>query len=149
MRKLGLIAGGGDLPLHLAAHCRTADRPLFVLRLKGMAVQGLSRFEGADVGLAELGRGLKELRDARCEAVCMAGYVARPDFRNFMPDLRGLMALPGVLMAARKGDAALLEFMVREFEKEGFDVEGAHQVMGELTLGSGPLGAIAPDDAQL
>lgn len=144
MRKLGLIAGGGDLPLHLAAHCRRADRPLFVLRLKGMAAPGLSRYEGADVGLAELGRGFKALKEAHCEAVCMAGYVARPDFRNFVPDWRGLISMPGALLAARKGDAALLGFMVGEFEKEGFTVEGAHEVMGELTLQKGALGRTAP-----
>ncbi len=149
MRKLGLIAGGGDLPLHLAAHCRNAERPVFVLRLKGVAGPALSQFEGADVGLAELGRGFRELRKARCEAVCMAGYVARPDFRTLSPDLRGLMALPGAIMAARKGDAALLSFMVREFEKEGFAVEGAHEVMGELTLAAGPLGRHAPDAAHM
>jgi DUF1009 family protein len=34
--------------------------------------------------------------------------------------------------------------LVGEFEREGFAVEGAHEVMDDLTLGAGPLGRIAP-----
>ena len=66
---------------------------------------------------------------------------ARPDFAALKPDLRGLTWLPGAVMAARKGDEALLRFLMDEFEKEGFAIEGAHEVMGELTLAAGPLGA--------
>jgi DUF1009 family protein len=60
------------------------------------------------------------------------------------PDLRGLIALPGVIMAARQGDDALLRFMMRIFEKEGFEAEGAHHVMGDLTLPAGPIGRHRP-----
>ena len=45
-------------------------------------------------------------------------------------------------MAARKGDDALLRFLTAEFEKEGFAIEGAHEVMGELALPAGPLGGV-------
>ena len=147
MRKLGLIAGGGSLPISLARHCRTAGRPLFVIRLNGFAAPDLTDFPGADIGLAELGKGFRALRDAACESVCFAGTVSRPDFRSLKPDLRGLAALPGAISAARQGDDRLLSFLVGEFEKEGFVVEGAHQVTASLALGEGPLGRYAPDAA--
>lgn len=144
MKKLGLIAGGGSLPVEIAEHCERSGRPLFVVRLKGFAGGGLEPFAGAEVGLAELGKCLKALRRARCEAICLAGHVARPDFATLMPDLRGLRALPAAIAAARKGDDALLRFLVHEFEKEGFAVEGAHEVMDDLGLPAGPLGRVAP-----
>lgn len=144
MKKLGLIAGGGGLPLEIAEHCRRAGRPLFVVRLKGFAGPELAAYDGADVGLAELGHCIRALRDAGCEAVCMAGLVARPDFSALKPDLRGLKALPGAIAAARKGDDALLRFLLAEFEKEGFTIEGAHQVTDDLTLPEGPLGRHQP-----
>jgi hypothetical protein len=34
--------------------------------------------------------------------------------------------------------------LVAEFEKEGFAVEGAHEVMDDLGLAAGPLGAVEP-----
>ena len=144
MKKLGLIAGGGNLPVRLAAHCESSGRPFFVLRLRGFAGAELADFPGDDAGIAELGRGFRLLRRAGCEAVCFAGTVARPDFAALRPDIRGLVALPGAILAARAGDDGLLRFMLREFEKEGFHVEGAHEVMGGLTLPVGPLGRHAP-----
>lgn len=144
MRKLGLIAGGGALPREVAEHCVEAGRPLFVLRLKGFADPEMEEFPGVEVGLAELGKSIKALKTAGCEAVCLAGLVDRPDFSALKPDLRGLAALPGAIAAARKGDDALLRFLVHEFEREGFSVEGAHDVVGGLTLPQGVLGKVAP-----
>jgi hypothetical protein len=144
MQKLGLIAGGGSLPVEIAEHCLRSGRPLFVIRLKGFAGAGLEPFAGAEVGLAELGKCFKALKRAGCKAVCLAGQVNRPDFATLMPDLRGLAALPAAIAAARKGDDALLRMLVGEFEKEGFAVEGAHEVMDDLGLATGPLGRRAP-----
>lgn len=144
MRKLGLIAGGGDLPATLARRCEQALRPLFVVRLRGFAGEAMQAWPGEEVGLAELGRCFSVLRAAGCEAVCLAGDVSRPDFAALKPDLRGLRALPGAIAAARQGDDALLRFILGEFEREGFVVEGAHQVDAALTLPAGPLGRLAP-----
>ncbi|HEX6859016.1 MAG TPA: UDP-2,3-diacylglucosamine diphosphatase LpxI [Caulobacteraceae bacterium] len=144
MRKLGLIAGGGSLPAEVADHCRTAGRDYFVIRLKGFADPIMARHPGADVGLAQLGKCMKLLRAEGCKAVCFVGKVDRPDFGKLMPDARGLAALPGIIAAARKGDDALLRRIVLEFEKEGFAVEGAHEVEGGLTLPAGALGRHAP-----
>ena len=144
MQKLGLIAGGGSLPVEIAEHCQRSGRPLFVIRLKGFAGAGLEPFAGAEVGLAELGKCFKALKRAGCTAVCLAGQVNRPDFATLMPDLRGLAALPAAIAAASKGDDALLRMLVAEFEKEGFAVEGAHEVMDDLGLAAGPLGQHGP-----
>jgi hypothetical protein len=149
MVKLGLIAGGGVLPVSLAGHCRTVGRPLFVLRLKGFVGPDLQGYDGLDLGVAELGKGIDALRKAGCGAICLAGKVDRPDLASLKPDLRGLKALPGAIMAARKGDDGLLSFLILEFEKEGFAVEGAHEVMRGLTLAEGPLGRHAPGEAHL
>jgi len=148
VRKLGLIAGGGDLPVTLADHCRQVGRPLFVIRLAGFAQPQLAAFDGVEAGLAELGKGINALRRAGCQAVCFAGKVDRPDLGRLKPDLRGLRALPGAVAAARRGDDALLSFLLKEFESEGFAVEGAHQVMQALTIPAGPLGRHAPTQSQ-
>lgn len=139
---LGLIAGGGALPVEIAERRTAAGEGVFVLRLKGMANPALAVFPGADVGLAELGRMVRELKTAGAEQVCLAGIVQRPDFSTLKPDFRGLQALPAALKAAREGDDALLRFLVGEFEREGFPVVGAEEAAGGLTLSAGPLGRI-------
>ena len=144
MRKIGLIAAGGELPLSLARHCQSVGRSFFVIRLKGIAAPGLAAFDGSDLGVAELGKGIAALRAAGCQCVCFAGGIGRPNLADLKPDGRGLIALPGALKAARGGDDALLTWLLREFEKEGFVVEGAHEVRGDLVLGEGALGRHAP-----
>lgn len=144
MDKLGLIAGGGRLPFEIASHCRDTGRELFVVRLKGFADPDIELFDGAPAGIAEMGRCLDLLHKAGCKTVCMAGMVKRPDFTALRPDLRGLTIIPGAIAAARHGDDALLRYLVEVFEKEGFKVEGAHQVMSALTLSEGPLGVVRP-----
>jgi hypothetical protein len=149
MTKLGLIAGGGSLPVEIAEHCGRSGRPLFVIRLKGFAGAELAPYAGAEVGIAELGKCFKALKRAGCQAICLAGNVSRPDFTALLPDLRGLAVLPAAIAAARKGDDALLRMLIGEFEKEGFAVEGAHEVMDDLGLGPGPLGRVAPTPDQM
>lgn len=142
--KLGLIAGGGSLPAEVADHCAAAGRDYFVIRLRGFADPVMRQHPGADVGVAQLGKCMKLLREEGCKAVCFVGLVNRPDFSKLIPDARGLAALPGIIAAARKGDDALLRRIVQEFEKDGFAVEGAHEVEGGLTLPHGVLGRHAP-----
>lgn len=144
MQKLGLLAGGGNLPQEIAAWCERANRPLFVVRLRGFASPGLERYPGAEIGIAEFGRCVDAMKKAGCEAVCFAGIVARPDFAALKPDLKGLAILPGAIAAGRKGDDALLRYLVGQFEKEGFRVEGADEAMLDLTLREGALGSITP-----
>ena len=144
MVKLGLVAGGGALPVHLARHCRAIGRPLFILRLAGTSAPELADFDGLDVGIAQFGRSVKALKAAACQTVCLAGVVARPDFSRLRPDALGLALLPGILAAAARGDGALLSFILAAFEKNGLGIEGADEVMADLVLDEGRLGARGP-----
>jgi DUF1009 family protein len=144
MGKLGLIAAGGALPVEIARACGIADRPLTVVRLKGFADPALAEYSGFEAGVAEFGKIFKGLKKEGCRSVCFVGVLPRPDFAKLRPDLRGLASLPGAMAAAGKGDDALIRFVLGEFEREGFVVEGAHQVVADLAIGEGPLGAYAP-----
>lgn len=149
MRKLGLIAGGGSLPVELADHCEAAGRAFAVMRLRGFAEPSLARYPGVEVGIGEFGKAFKALRAEGCEVVCFAGDVKRPDFGALMPDARGLLIMPSLIKAARQGDDALLRRVLDEFEKEGFEIEGAHEVVGEMTLPRGRLGKFYPRDEHM
>ncbi|WP_426035805.1 UDP-2,3-diacylglucosamine diphosphatase [Brevundimonas sp. DC300-4] len=147
--KLGVIAGGGALPLAIAARCEAEGRPVFVVRLTSFADPHLIRYPGLEAGLAEIGRVLAALKAADCVAVCFAGTVNRPDFKALKPDLKGALVLPGIIAAATKGDDALLRKILSVFENEGYAIEGADDILGGETLTVGALGRVTPDEAQL
>src|SRR5580693_5263300 len=102
MTKLGLIAGGGDLPLRLAAHCRRVGREVFVIRLTPFADPALAGYDSDVAGMGEIGRIVRLAKDAGCAALCLAGAVKRPDFSSIKVDLKGVAVLPGVIAAARR-----------------------------------------------
>jgi DUF1009 family protein len=147
--KLGLIAGGGALPLSVAARCEAEGRPVFVVRLTGFADPHLAHYPGIDVGMAEIGRILSAMKKADCKAVCLAGVVSRPDFRALKPDFKGATLLPGIVKAATRGDDALLRKILSVFEAEGYAVEGADDILGGETLPAGALGEASPTEEQL
>jgi len=147
--KLGLIAGGGELPLAIARRCEAEGRPLYIVRLDGFADSHLERWPGATFGMAEIGGILKALKQQGCAAVCLAGTVSRPDFRRLKPDLKGASVLPGIIAAATKGDDALLRKILSVFEAEGYGVEGADDILGGETLPDGALGGVMPTPEQL
>lgn len=147
--KLGLIAGGGDLPLAVAARCDLEERPIYVIRLEGFADPHLTRWPGGDFGMAQIGGILKALRAHDCHAVCLAGNVSRPDFKSLKPDLKGASVLPGIIAAATRGDDALLRQILSVFEDAGFAVEGADDILGGETLEAGALGRFTPNEDAL
>ena len=149
MSKLGLIAGGGALPVSVAARCEAEGRPVFLVRLAGFADPHLARYPGIDAGMAEIGKVLSALNKAGCDAVCFAGTVNRPDFRTLKPDFKGAILLPGIVAAAAKGDDALLRKILSIFEADGYAIEGADDILGGETLPGGALGAVQPTPEQL
>ena len=146
MARLGLIAGAGGLPVEIVRACEAAERPIFVVRLGGLADPAIAEARGIEAGVAEWGKVFAALKKEGCEQVCFAGHVPRPDFANLKPDMRGLAALPGIIAAARKGDDALLRQIMHEIEREGFVVEGANEVLSSLTIQAGVLGKHAPSE---
>lgn len=142
--RLGILAGGGDLPLTLAR--AVAGENPFVVELSGFADRDYSGFDSETVAVGQIGKIIKVLRQAGCDAICFAGYVTRPDIKALKMDARGLAMVPKALAAGRKGDDALIRVVVGEFEQAGFRVAGADEVLAGLAPRED--GEIAPDIAR-
>ncbi len=137
--KLGLIAGGGDLPKHVAYAAAEDLGQVIVLEGFGHSEDFTN---AATIGLAQFGKMFKLLKKTGCTHVCFAGYVDRPNFKNMKPDLRALFLLPGTMKAATGGDDSLLRHILGLFEKEGFEIISPQEVCVDLLLKEGALGAI-------
>jgi DUF1009 family protein len=148
--KLGIIAGGGDLPGRLIAACRRDGRPFFVLALEGFAestVLGDAPLEW--VRLGAVGDAFRILHAHKVAQVVMAGRVRRPSLIDLRPDWRATRVFARIGMRAL-GDDGLLRAVVQELEGEGFGVVGPHDILGEEILAPlGVLGRHAPDDQAL
>ncbi len=148
MTALGIIAGGGDLPVAVAQSAAESGREVFIVALKGSAGEGVSRFPHEWSAIGEVGRTLKLLRDHACKDVILVGRVARPRFSEVKVDTKGLLLLPKVIAAARKGDDALLKALVASFDAEGFHTVGVREAAPGLIAQEGALGRIVPSPEQ-
>jgi DUF1009 family protein len=142
--RLGIIAGGGDLPWKLANHATSSGRGVYILALAGFADPGLQqKFGGAEAAMGEIGKGIRLLKEAGCEEIVFAGTIKRPDLSSLKFDLKGASLLPDLIAAGTGGDA-LLRVVLNAFEKAGFRVIGADEVLNSLLAPAGPLGSRSP-----
>ena len=147
LRKLGILAGRGELPARLAAAARASGREPFVVAFEGQTEPAAAAgYAHLWTSVAAVGRIIDALRGAGCVELCLIGPVDRPDFAHLRPDWTGLKLLPRLMAAARRGDDALMTELVRFLEEQGFSVIGAEAVLRDLTMGEGALGRREPDE---
>ena len=146
--KLGIVAGGGDLPARLIAHCEESGRPYFVLAMEEQTDPALvaGSVPHAWTRLGALGTAFRLLRDAGVEEVVMAGAMKRPSMAALRPDIKAMAFLVRT-GALKKGDDGLLRAVVRMMESEGFRVVGVDDVLPDVVAAEGVLGSFTPDDA--
>ena len=143
--RLGIVAGGGDLPRYLVECCRAAGRDVFVLALEGAAelvtVQGVPH---AWCRLGAAATGLALLRENHVTELVLAGGIRRPSLAALRPDWRAAKLFARIGYRAL-GDDGLLSAVVEELEREGFRVVGADQLLDRTLVPEGPLGRLRPD----
>ena len=144
MSTLGIIAGGGGLPVAVAQSAREAGRAVFIVALLGAADRGLETFPHEWVSLGEAKKLLAALRKQGCKDVIFAGRVARPKFSELRTDSKGLLLLPRIVAAARKGDDALLRLLADILGEEGFRTVGIAEATPGLLVPDAVLGRIEP-----
>ncbi|MCW8915815.1 MAG: UDP-2,3-diacylglucosamine diphosphatase LpxI [Magnetovibrio sp.] len=142
--KLGILAGGGELPRLLIQSCREQGREVFVIAFKNQCDP--ATVEDVDhvwVRLGAAGSSIRHLRNSNVTNLVMAGAIKRPGFWSLMPDLRALRFVAGGWL--NKGDDGLLRALIRMLEdEEGFRVIGAHEIRPELLSPVGILGSVQP-----
>ncbi len=147
--KLGVIAGGGDLPIRICEACEEAGRPFFVVAIEKQAdTDRLARFPHAVIRLGAAGKAIKRFKDEGVVDLVMAGRVSRPSLAQLRPDAE---ALKFFTIFGRKvdGDDALLSRIAGYFqEKHGFHVVSVSDVLGRTGVDHGILTRAAPTTEQ-
>ena len=141
--RLGIVAGGGDVPVRIAAACERAGREVYILGLEGQADPDTLDAD-AWIRLGEAGRGLDLLRQAKVEELTVVGRVKRPSLRQLRPDAWSARFLARIGKAAL-GDDTILSALAREIEGEGFRIIAPENILDDMLAVEGRYGAHAPD----
>ncbi|MEM9733704.1 MAG: UDP-2,3-diacylglucosamine diphosphatase LpxI [Pseudomonadota bacterium] len=142
---VGIIAGNGTLPIELAERLVAAGTNVSIFGIQGEADPVLRRYDYSDVEWEKVGRLFAMLEARGIERLTMAGgVVGRPQLRLTRLDWGGIRTLPGVLSALLAGDNEILSTVMGVFEKRGFQVCGAAELVPELLVGEGVLTKAKP-----
>lgn len=147
---LGILAGGGGMPIAVAQAASDAGRPVHIVAIKGEADETVQSFDHTWIEWGEVGRMLKAFEHNSCHELVIIGSVTRPDLGQVRFDLGALRNLPSILALTVGGDDSVLSNVVRFFEAKGFVVRGAHEIAEDLVLHDGVAGTCQPrpDDMQ-
>ncbi len=148
--RLGIIAGGGDLPRQVAETCRQGGRSCFVIALEG---QGAEAWLSSDVPhavfrLGAAGAMLDRLRAEGVTQIVLAGGVRRPSLSDLRPDWYATRFFARLGLKAL-GDDGLLRAVASLLEDEGFRVVGIQTLIADLLMPSGVLTQAVPDEQAL
>jgi DUF1009 family protein len=145
---LAIIAGGGTLPIALAAAAAAQGRAVHVLGIRGEADAKISRFPHTWLKWGEVGKLFATLEELGCQDLVIIGSVSRPDLANVRFDFGAIKNLPFLLGLGVGGDDQVLSSVVRFLEGKGYRVYGAGEVAPELLAAEGTIGdkAPSPDD---
>ena len=143
--RIGLIAGGGQLPDYVRSAALEKDALGLVIALDPF-VPELKFPDAKRLSLGQFGKMVRSLKKAKCTHVCFAGIVKRPDFARLKPDLKAVRHLPATIRAAGQGDDALIRHVLGLFEQEGFHIISPQEVCADLMLSEGVMGAVPLKD---
>lgn len=146
-KPLGVIAGGGSLPLRVVQAASAMGRPVHVVVLEGhgdpAAYVGQSHVT-LRWGLAA--QMLSWLKQHGVREVVLAGTVARPSLLSLRPDAASMKLIGRIGRAAFNGDDSILRAVIKVLGEEGFEVVGAQALLTGLLPEAALLAGPMPDD---
>lgn len=144
IKKVGLIAGGGMMPVQIIKSCRERGIEIYVAGLIPFADENtFADIPHTMAKLGEAGKILKAFKEHGAFDIVMAGGIKRPSLKELIPDWEGAKIVAKLAMK-KLGDDGLFRAVIDEIESRGFRVRGIEDVVPEMMFHEGVYGRIKP-----
>ena len=145
---IGLVAGGGGLPLAVAESLAARGIEPIFFALKGICdPEKVSRFRHHWISVGQIGKVVRLLRSENCRDLVFIGTLVRPALSEIRLDWGTVRAMKHILAAFRGGDDHLLSGVGRILERDGFRMVGIKDVAPDLLMPAGCLTRTTPDSS--
>ncbi len=142
--KLGIIAGGGELPSQLISACKQKNIKPFIVGFEGQTNPDImENHRHIWAALGSVGKIIDFFKSNQVKDLVLIGRVKRPSFTEIKPDLRAVKILSKIGFRAL-GDNDLLKALKSELEFEGFTLHAIHDFCDDLLVKEGEVGSYAP-----
>jgi len=148
-KKLGMIAGGGMMPVEIIRHCHQTGREIFVIGIEPYAKEDdLKDVPHIFAKIGEAGKMLKALAKNKVHDVVLAGGVKRPSFKELIPDWEGAKIMAR-LAIKKMSDDNMFRAVIDEIERHGYKVLGIEEVVPGMMFSEGLYGKVKPTDEDM
>lgn len=150
MNSVGIIAGAGDLPLHVAGEAAERGFRVIVIAFEGFTNPSMESVvaETLWLKLGQLDRAIEALKSRSINRVVMAGKIEKSNLLrlwNLRPDRRALRLIRSV---RDWRDDTILEAIAKELLEEGIVVDEITGWASKLMAPAGVLTRRRPSDSQ-
>ncbi len=136
---LGIIAGGGHLPLLIAEECKQRGIPYHLFPIQNQFDPALmAPYPHTVIEWGQVSNALDLFRDHHVNTLVMAGGVKRPSFSDLKMDMKGIKWIAHIGKNAF-GDDGLLSGLADLLAQEGFKIVGSQDILPRIKTKEGVL----------
>lgn len=144
-QRTAIIAGNGLLPVILARRLAENGHSPIIIGVEGEADAALGCYDLTVLPLEKIAYSLPLLKTKGAAQIVFAGGVRRrPRPLALRVPVSVWRDVPAALLALKRGDDGLLAAMVAMFERHGFTVVGAHQILPDHVAAYGVISGVKP-----
>ena len=97
------------------------------------------------ISIGKFGKIIDLIKEKKSKKVLFAGKITKPKFSKLRLDLKGIYYMPGIIKAAKLGDAAIIKAIIKILENENIKVINSIFFNPELSVKSGNYTKLKPN----
>jgi DUF1009 family protein len=97
------------------------------------------------VSIGKFGKIINLIKEKKSKKVLFAGKIAKPKFSTLRLDFKGIYYMPGLIRAAKLGDAAIIKAVIKILDNENIKVISSIFFNPELTVKRGNYTKLKPN----
>jgi len=97
------------------------------------------------ISIGKFGKIINLIKEKKSKKVLFAGKISKPKFSTLRLDLKGVYYMPGIMRAAKLGDAAIIKVIIKILDNENIKVISSTFFNPELTVKSGNYTKLKPN----
>ena len=147
-KMIGLFLGDTDFSETVLNKIKKIKKKYFIIDFSKNSKFKKNKYSHR-ISIGKFGKILDLIKDKKSKKVLFAGKIAKPKFSSLRLDFKGIYYMPGVIKAAKKGDAAIIKAIIKILNNEGIKVISSISFNPELALKSGNYTKLKPNNKDL
>ena len=146
MDKIGIISGGGELPINIGKSLLKKNYQICFFYIKGYSDKSkYDNYENVEITIDSFSKILNLLKEKNIDQIVMAGSIIRPSLNEINFDFNTLGLIKDFILEP-KGDDHLLRSIAKFFKNKGYPLFNWKELCNDLFASEDNLTTIQPSN---